>query len=497
KAKKQTVVSRSSIEAEYRAMCNVCCEVMWIKKILVDLQVNIGLPVEMDCDNNSAIQISNNRVLHERSKHFEIDLYFLGETIDAGLMKPVKVKSENNIADLFTKGLFISDHNRKRDSSAEIVGCKYNDDDDIIYTSLIELRLLSTHTSPKQTPPQTTPQTNLQTTPQSTPPTPLSTPSPQTTPTPPTTPPPPPPPPPTWQHHMVTRSKFRIVKANPKYNLHVTSSSPIPKSLFHALQDSNWKQAMCDEYKALIDNNTWVLVPRPPNVNIVRSMWLYKHKYNTDGSLNRYKARLVTNGHSQQQGIDCDETFSHVVEPATIRTVLNLTLFRSATSQLIAYSDADWAGCSATLRSTSGYCVFLGDNLLTWSSKRKDTLFRCSAKAEYYRVANAVAEASWIRNLLRELHTLLFTATLVCCDNVSAVYMSAANPVQHQRIKHVEIDIHFVRDKVAADHIRVLHVPYRFQYADIFTKRLTYPLFADFRSSLSVRKYPAPTAGAY
>ncbi|GKA21055.1 ribonuclease H-like domain-containing protein [Tanacetum coccineum] len=86
--------------------------------------------------------------------------------------------------------------------------------------------------------------------------------------------------------------------------------------------------------------------------------------------------------------------------------------------------------CPATCRSTSGYCVFLGDNLLTWSSKRQDTLSRSSAEAEYREVANAVAETSWIRNLLRELHTPLFTATLVYCDNVSTVYMSA-NPVQH------------------------------------------------------------------
>ncbi|GJV94925.1 ribonuclease H-like domain-containing protein [Tanacetum coccineum] len=130
---------------------------------------------------------------------------------------------------------------------------------------------------------------------------------------------------------------------------------------------------------------------------------------------------------------------------------LGLQLFRSTTTQLIAYSDADWAGCPATRRSTFGYCVFLGDNLLMWSSKRQDTLSRSSAKAEYRRVANAIAETSWFRNLLRELHTPLFTATLVYCDNVSAVYMSA-NPVQHQRTKHIDIDIHFVRDKVAAGH---------------------------------------------
>nr|GEW21386.1 ribonuclease H-like domain-containing protein [Tanacetum cinerariifolium] len=87
-----------------------------------------------------------------------------------------------------------------------------------------------------------------------------------------------------------------------------------------------------------------------------------------------------------------------------------------------------------------------------------DTLSRSSAEAEYRAVENAVAETSWIRNLLHELHTLLFIATMVYCDNVSAVYVSA-NPVHHHRTKHIEIDIHFVRDKVAAGHVRVLHVP--------------------------------------
>ncbi|GJW62119.1 ribonuclease H-like domain-containing protein [Tanacetum coccineum] len=121
-------------------------------------------------------------------------------------------------------------------------------------------------------------------------------------------------------------------------------------------------------------------------------------------------------------------------------TDLGLQLFWSTTSQLIAYYNADWAGCLATRRSTSGYSVFLGDNLLTWSSKCQDTLSHSSAEAEYHGVANDVAETSWISNLLHELHTPLFTATLVYCDNVSAVYMSA-NPVQHQHTKHIEIGI--------------------------------------------------------
>ncbi|GJW40939.1 ribonuclease H-like domain-containing protein [Tanacetum coccineum] len=186
----------------------------------------------------------------------------------------------------------------------------------------------------------------------------------------------------------------------------------------------------------------------------------------------------------------------HVLRYLQGTTDLGLQLFRSTTSQLIVYSDADWADYLATRRSTSGYYVFLGDNLLTLSSKRQDTLSCSSAEAEYRGVTNVVAETSWIRNLFCELHTPLFTATLVYCDNVSVVYMSA-NPVQHQRTKHIEIDIYFVRDKVAAGHVQVLHVPSRFQYADIFTKGLPNLLFAYFRSSLSVRKTPAPTARAY
>jgi ATP sulfurylase len=132
----------------------------------------------------------------------------------------------------------------------------------------------------------------------------------------------------------------------------------------------------------------------------------------------------------------------------------------------------------------------LGDNLLSWSSKRQHTLSRSSVEAEYRGVANAVVETAWLRNLHRELHTPLFSATIVYCDNVSAIYLTA-NPVQHQRTKHIEIDIHFVRDMVARGQVRVLHVPSRYQYADIFTKGLLSVLFEEFRTSLNVRPSPA------
>jgi hypothetical protein len=87
--------------------------------------------------------------------------------------------------------------------------------------------------------------------------------------------------------------------------------------------------------------------------------------------------------------------------------------------------------------------VFLGDNLISWFSKRQNTVSRSNAEAEYCAVANGVAEATWLCQLLLELHAPLRRATLVYCDNISAVYMSS-NPVQHQRTKHIEIDLHFV-----------------------------------------------------
>ena len=140
-----------------------------------------------------------------------------------------------------------------------------------------------------------------------------------------------------------------------------------------------------------------------------------------------------------------------------------------AVDSLTAYSDADWAGCPDSRRSTSGYCVYLGDTLVSWSSKRQTTVSRSSAKAEYRAIAHVVAECYWIRPLLQELHIPLSKATVVYCDNVSAVYMTA-NLVHHRRKKHIEIDIHFVREKVALGEVRVLHVPSSHQFADIMTK---------------------------
>ena len=110
-------------------------------------------------------------------------------------------------------------------------------------------------------------------------------------------------------------------------------------------------------------------------------------------------------------------------------------------------------------------------------------------------MANGVAEAFWLCQLLQELHAPLRRATMVYSDNISSVYMSS-NPVQHPRTKHIDIDLHFVREQVALGDVRVLHVPTSSQYTDIFTKGLPTSVFTEFRSSLNVRECDDQTAGA-
>ncbi|KAJ9554477.1 hypothetical protein OSB04_018522 [Centaurea solstitialis] len=464
----------------------------------------------------------------------------------------------------------------------------------------------------------------------------------------------------------------------------ISTLSPIPTNPKVAMLDQNWKDAMLTEYNALLKQHTWELVPRPTDTNIIRCHWLFRHKFRSDGTLERYKARLVVNGKSQEVRVDCDQTFSPVVKPSTIRIVLSLAMGRkwdihqldvknvflhgdlhetvfmhqplgfcnpsypdyvckhrkslyglkqaprawyqkfaaylihlgfvcskSDTSLFIykhnnelAYlllyvDDIVLTTSSSTLKeqiiqslkgefdmtdlgplsyflgvsvTRTANTMFLSQRKYTEAIIKRATMENCKPVAtpvdtnsklslsagkpvddpslyrslagalqyltftlpdisyavqqiclfmhefkglsancgsarevvavvvfrcrSYQEVANVVAEACWLRNLLLELHVSIRRATMVYCNNVSAVYLFS-NPVRHQCTKHIEMDIHFVREKVAIGHVRVLHIPSAYQYADIFTKGLPRQLFLDFRSNLSIRPPPAQTAGAY
>ena len=124
-----------------------------------------------------------------------------------------------------------------------------------------------------------------------------------------------------------------------------------------------------------------------------------------------------------------------------------LTFQGSSDFSLLCYIDSDWASYPDNRKSTSGYCSFLGPNLISWSSSKQRVVSRSSAELEYCGLANAATEICWLEALLTELHIPGATCPLILCDNISATYL-AANLVMHARTKHIEIDYHFFRDHV-------------------------------------------------
>lgn len=122
-------------------------------------------------------------------------------------------------------------------------------------------------------------------------------------------------------HPMITRSKFKQLVAP---SLHALVSSVEPSSVSEAFLDSRWVQAMNEEYTALQKNHTWVLVPLSKDMNLVGCKWVFRVKYNADGSILKYKVRLVAKGFHQKLGVDYAETFSSVVKAPTIRVLFAL-----------------------------------------------------------------------------------------------------------------------------------------------------------------------------
>ncbi|RVW23497.1 Retrovirus-related Pol polyprotein from transposon RE1 [Vitis vinifera] len=155
------------------------------------------------------------------------------------------------------------------------------------------------------------------------------------------------------------------------------------------------------------------------------------------------------------------------------------------------YSDADWAGNIIDRRSTSGYCSFVWGNLVTWRSKKQSVVARSSAEAEYRALAQGICEGIWIKRVLSELGQTSSSPILMMCDNQAAISI-AKNPVHHDRTKHVEIDRHFITEKVTSETVKLNYVPTKHQTADILTKALPRPNFEDLTCKLGLYDIYSP-----
>ncbi|KAL5851107.1 hypothetical protein ACOSQ3_006225 [Xanthoceras sorbifolium] len=148
------------------------------------------------------------------------------------------------------------------------------------------------------------------------------------------------------------------------------------------------------------------------------------------------------------------------------------------------FADADWAGSIVDRRSTTGYCTYVWGNLVTWRSKKQSVVARSSAEAEFRAMAHEVCEGIWLRRLLKELWMVTEPITIFC-DNQAAIRI-AKNPVHHDRTKHVEIDRHFIKEKLDDKSVNLLYTPTHLQIADILTKALPRPIFEELSSKLGM-----------
>ncbi|XP_048136052.1 uncharacterized mitochondrial protein AtMg00810-like [Rhodamnia argentea] len=170
-----------------------------------------------------------------------------------------------------------------------------------------------------------------------------------------------------------------------------------------------------------------------------------------------------------------------------LRGTLTRSLFLPSTSSLAlrAYFDADWASDVTDRKSITGFCVFLGDSLISWHAKKQLVVSRSSTESEYRAMADTTVEIIWLRRLLADLGVASSNPIPLHCDNKSSIHI-ATNPVFHERTKHIDIDCHITRHQLQARIISLPFVASAARLVDLFIKSLTSQRFATLISKLSL-----------
>jgi hypothetical protein len=227
------------------------------------------------------------------------------------------------------------------------------------------------------------------------------------------------------------------------------------------------------EYRKVVGSLQYLLITRPDNAFAVNKLSQYMHCPTTDhwSFVKRLLCYLVG---TIDDGLQLYKD-----------STLSLHAFSNTSLSLQAFSDVDWVGDKDTFCSTSAYVVYLGQNPISWCSKKQRTVARSSKEAEYHSVANTAAELNFICYLLTDLGISLPSCLVIYCDNIGATQLYS-NPIFHSRMKHVAIDFYFIRDQVQSGVLRVAHVSSEDQLADALTKPLPRQRFLQLKHKIGI-----------
>ncbi|KAK5793532.1 hypothetical protein PVK06_034682 [Gossypium arboreum] len=215
---------------------------------------------------------------------------------------------------------------------------------------------------------------------------------------------------------LLTRSSMSTAKS---VHTPMVSSSMLPKDEGDSLADPT-------EYRSLASALQYIVLTRPDIAYAINRVCQFMH--------------APTNLHLV--------TLKRILRYLRGTLSYGLVFRRSERLSLVGYADANWGLDFDDRRSTTGFCVYYGHTPISWCSKKQQVVSRSTAEAEYRSLAAAANDVAWLTSLLTELKLSSVDPPTVWCDNSSVVAI-AANPVLHSKFKHVELDLFFVREKVA------------------------------------------------
>nr|GEW19997.1 hypothetical protein [Tanacetum cinerariifolium] len=274
----------------------------------------------------------------------------------------------------------------------------------------------------------------------------------------------------------------------------LTVGTTEPKNIKEAMADYAWIEAMREELHQFDRLRVWELVDKPFGKTVIRLKWLRKNKKDEDQTAKYALEILHKHGMEKGQSIgtpmatkpklDADLSGNPIDQTdyrSKIESLMYLTSSRPDIVQagsifgLIAFSDADHAGCIDTRKSTSRRIQFLGDKLVSWMSKKQDCIAMSSAEAEYVALSTRCTQVMWMRTQLQD-YGLNYNNILFYCDSQPAITISC-NPVQHSRTKHIHTRYHFIKEQVENGIIELYFVRTEYQLAYMFTKALPEDMF--------------------